>query len=180
MRFDAQSTITDGEAMPASDRILLRQRASRYARQHDDSTVRTKPAISFKQGDSSYAIYLSDLREIRQLRQRRSIPGASDVVPEVFHYRGELLSLHYLDAYFSGSRREEESPWVLIAENQSVRFGILAAELTSVEDIEAGELGQVPITFGERTANIHGIVGGGTLLLNVTALIASPSFFSAF
>lgn len=171
---------TEMNPMPEADRALLRQRALRYASQHATTTEKFRPAISFKQGNSAYAVYLSDLREIRPIRKRRAIPGASLIVPGVFHYRGELLSLHDLEVFFSGTQAGHESPWVLIAENQAIRFGILATEVTAVEEIATGQIGQHPITLGEKGACMYGIVNESTLLLNIGALMASPQFFSAF
>jgi purine-binding chemotaxis protein CheW len=160
-------------------RILL-QRAKRYARR--DETVAAGERcrlLFFQHGGHEYAIPLGDLREVRVLRSFCPIPGARKVVPGIFYYRGEVLSLHDLAAYMGGSdlSKENEPRWVLIVERDRQRLGLMARDVLDVRDLPAQEIRPAPITLGERAVCVQGVVRNTTLLLRTEALFSTPAFF---
>jgi len=156
---------------------ILSQRAARYARrdqaEDDGQHVRL---LFFSHGNSDYAISLEDLREVRVLRGFCPIPGARPVVPGIFYYRGEVLSIHDLSA-FMGTQTGAESHWVLIVERDKQRLGIMAKDVVDVREVAQVSVRPSPITLGERSVCVQGVVDKNTLLLRTEALFSTPSFF---
>lgn len=164
----------------ALDDALLRRRAARYATRNAASEENPTPVLVFTRGLGRYAIPLESLREIRPLRTIAAIPGASAVVPGVFHHRGEILSAHDLEAFMGGGPGETTPAWVLVVENRGDRVGLMADEVIGVEPVTGEQVRPVPLTLGERGACLAGIVRREVMLLEPGALFKSASFFHAF
>jgi chemotaxis signal transduction protein len=163
------------------DETLLRQRAERFARrsedQEDQDSVRI---VGLRRGEASYGVDLDGLVEIRTLRHFCSIPGASSVVPGVFYHRGEILSAHDLHAYLSGGGHPGAPTWVLVCDQGGFMFGLLADEVTDIEEVPVAGIRDVPASFGERRASFRGLTRDGTLLLDLRALLEDAEFATAF
>src|SRR5689334_23120446 len=91
---------------------LLLARAARYGRSVDAATEHVADVVVFRRGAGHFAAPLHALREIRPLRRMCRIPGASPCAPGVFLYRGEIVSLHDLDAFLGGGGGAPG--WVLV------------------------------------------------------------------
>ena len=77
---------------------LLLARAARYGKSAASAVEHAADVVVFQRGAGRFAAPLHALREIRPLRRMCRIPGASPCAPGVFLYRGEIVSLHDLDA----------------------------------------------------------------------------------
>ena len=175
-----QSRAKEATTPVAAVRSLLRQRAERYAAVAADPRRILYTAVTFRRGTGTYALPLGGLREIRQLGQACQLPGSSPVVLGLVYYRGELLSLHDLSVFASGVVPEHSPSWVIVAEHQNVRLGLVGDELMDVVDIEAGDVHPVPVTFGDAADVFVGITGAGILVVDVARTFDSPRFISAF
>lgn len=160
--------------------LLLRMRAQRYARRAQETTGVTTDIVVFRRGEGRYAIALEALREIRPLQRLCRIPAAPPVVPGVFHYRGELMSAHDLDAYLSDGERSEAAPWVLIVEDADRRLGLMADEVDDVQALSEVSRLPLPVTLGERGACFSAVLDDGVLLVEPPSLFNTPAFYRAF
>jgi chemotaxis signal transduction protein len=165
--------------MEASEAELLKRRAARYAHRPTTEEGELVELVAFSRGEGHYALPLLALREIRPLRHLARIPGASPVVPGVFHFHGELLSGHDLACWLGGGARAPASQ-VLVVEHGGARLGLLADDVAGIERMVASQLGPVPVTLGERGACFRGVLGGQRLLLEPERLFSTPAFFRAF
>jgi purine-binding chemotaxis protein CheW len=159
---------------------LLRIRAARYAERDDGHMVNVAEAVVFTRRGTSYAAPLAALREVRPLRGYCRVPGTSPAVPGIMHLRGEILSLHDLAAFMDPSSSAPSGAWVVVVEHGQERIGLLADEITGIEQYSTSCVRPVPVTFGERGVCLGGILDGGALLLSPSRLFATPAFFSAF
>jgi purine-binding chemotaxis protein CheW len=158
---------------------ILRTRAARYARGVEQIVEHVADVVIFARGDLRYAVPLPSLREIRPLRAACRIPGASPAVPGVFHYRGEILSLHDIEAFLGGAS-PRPAPWVLIVEHERERLGLMADEVIGVEPARASALRPVPVTLGDAGGCFQGVLDAGVVMLGPARLFANQQFFSAF
>jgi chemotaxis signal transduction protein len=169
------------DGLTSAEIDILRARAARYARRVETVVEHLADVVIFARGSLRYAIPLPTLREIRPLRALCRIPGASPCVPGVFHYRGEILGAHDLDAFLGGASVEARpAPWVLIVEHERERLGLMADEVIGVEPARASTLGPLPITLGDGAGCFQGALADGVVLLNAPRLFANPRFYSAF
>lgn len=159
---------------------LLRLRAARYARQPEGKAEDVIDIVVFVRGRSRYAIPLCAVREVRPLRAFCRIPGSSRCVPGMFHFRGEIISVHDLEAFMDPGAGGRPSPWIVLIEHQGERIALLADEVLDVEQIATEQIKPTPITFGDRAACFQGVIGGAVLLLQPGKLFTTPRFFSAF
>lgn len=168
------------ETIAKAEDELLRLRAERYAQKERTIFENRPDAVVFRRGDGCYAAFCTDLRTIRPLRRLCRIPGASPIVPGVFYYRGEILSVHDLGCYLTPRELTETPPWVLLLEYQNERFGLLADVIIDIMAVEREKLKPLPVTFGERGEGFFGVLDGGALLINPPRLLANAAFLSAF
>lgn len=164
-------------AVPDSDATVLAQRAARYAAAPIAATVDGAEVVVFTRGPGRYAIALEHLREIRALKHFCALPGASHVVPGVFHHRGEVLSAHDL-ASFLGADPAPAGGWVLVVEHTD-RIGLLADDLLGVERVAAAGIREVPLALGSMATCFSGVLDGGALLLRIDGMFACNDFFLA-
>src|SRR5262249_42037421 len=113
------ATADAGESMFAglsdAEIEILRARAVKYARSVEVVAEHVVDVVVFARGTMRYGVPLGALREIRALRALCRIPGASACVPGVFHYRGEILSAHDLEAFLGGAGAPSgAASWVLV------------------------------------------------------------------
>jgi len=168
------------DGLTEAEIALLQLRATRYAQRPIADAQDVTYAVLFRKADARYVIPLASLREIRLLPAVCRIPGAARWVPGVFHFQGEILSAHDLDAFMDQGASEGPSPWVLIVEQGSERLGLMVDEVIDVVAVVSARVMPVPITFGERSICFQGVLPGGALLLQPARLFSTPSFFSAF
>ena len=166
--------------LTAEELDLLRRRAARYARAVDLHAEVKAEVVIFARGAARYALRLPSLREIRPLRSLARIPGASRVVPGVFHYRGEIVSAHDLDAFMAAEPASTEPSWVLVAEHEGRSIGLLADEVHGVEALPQRDVRPPPLTLRGAGAGVEGIAGGEVVVINLTELLSLPAFARAF
>ncbi|UQA62432.1 chemotaxis protein CheW [Polyangium aurulentum] len=180
MRSSSKNDVSLLDGLGEDEIELLRMRAMRYAERIDDGTGDIAEVVVFRRGTTQYAVPISVLREVRPLRSMCRIPGASLVVPGIVHFRGEILSLHDLEAFMDPTAGGRPAAWVIVAENAGERIGIIADEVLGIEQFAATRVRPPPVTFGERGIPFEGVIDGGVLLLSAERMFDTPSFFSAF
>src|SRR5262245_1910482 len=136
--MSASATRNDGsllDGLSDAEIELLRARAARYARQPDKKAEDVTHAVVLARGAARYAAPLPHLQEIRPLKGFSRIPGASLCVPGMFHCRGEILSLHDIEAFMVEGAGGRPAPWVLVLEHGGERIGLMADEVLDIVEI---------------------------------------------
>lgn len=159
---------------------LLRSRAERYAAASAEDTRLLFTAVTFRRGESTYALPLTGLCEIRPLARWCALPGTNPVVLGMVYYRGELLSLHDLSVFAGGAGAGSAPGWVLVAEHRDARLGLVADDVMEVLEIEVGSAHGVPVTLGDAAEVFTGMTGQGTLIVDVSRIFQTGRFTAAF
>ena len=167
-------------ALSADEIELLEQRAARYALAAETQATDLTDAVIFRRGTAKYALPLVALREVRPLRSYCPIPCASPCVPGIFHFRGEILSLHDVAAFMDPAAESTDPVWVIIVEYLGERIGLGVDEILDVERHSGAMVKSLPITFGDRSAICDGLLPDGTLLLSASRMLRTEAFFAAF
>jgi chemotaxis signal transduction protein len=180
MRSSGKNDVSLLDGLGEDEIELLRMRATRYAERIEDGSNDIAEAVVFRRGPTQYAAPISALREVRPLRSMCRIPGASLVVPGIVHFRGEILSLHDLEAFMDPAAGGRTAAWVIVAEHGGERLGIVADEILGIEQFAASRVRPPPVTFAERGVPFEGVIDGGVLLLSAARIFETASFFFAF
>lgn len=167
-------------ALSVEELDLLKQRAARYAMAAEAQTEDVTDAIIFRRGTSNYAVPLVALREVRPLRSFSPIPSASRTVPGIFHFRGEVLSLHDVAAFMEPAAQADVPAWVIVVEHGGERIGLGADEILDVERHASLAVQMLPVTFGDRGAICDGLLPNAAVLLSAPRMFHTDAFFSAF
>jgi chemotaxis signal transduction protein len=174
------SHVRESDNAMAVTRDLLRSRAERYAAAFADDTRVLFTVVTFRRGESAYALPLTGLCEIRPLARWCPLPGTSPAVPGMVYYRGELLSLHDLATFASGATAGNVPAWVLVSEYRDARIGLIADDVMEVLEIEVGRAHAVPVTLGDAAEVFAGMTDGGVLIVDVPRMFQTARFTNAF
>jgi chemotaxis signal transduction protein len=170
----------DSASPDASASSLLRARAERYAAVGAHETHVLYTVVTFRRGKGAYALPLMGLCEIRPLARWCTLPGTNPVVLGIVYYRGELLSLHDLATFASGTAPEAEPKWVLVTEHGDARMGLVADDVMDVLEIEVGSARGIPVTLGDAADVFAGMTQDGVLIVDVMRMFETARFITAF
>lgn len=166
--------------LSAEELELLQKRAQRYALAASEEDANVHEAVVFRRGEGRFAIPLAALREVRPMRGFCPIPLASNSVPGIVHFRGEILGLHDAFAFMSGAPFGGAPSWLIVVEHAGERLGLGADEIIDIERYGAGRIAPLPLTLGDRGAICDGVLSGDVFLLSPPRLFRTDGFFSAF
>ena len=159
------------------DLVILRQRAHYYAKKTELSTQSSLEIITFSRAQTIYGIPIADFREICVLPGFCRIPGASPIVPGVFPYHGEILSVHDLAMFMNSDRGNLPKPeWALVVENDNRRLAILADDVFRVEELFDEDVQPVPLTLSQQGQIFSGLVKKKYLLVDIQAAFNCARF----
>lgn len=164
----------------AAAQALLRLRAERYAAASVEDTRVLFSAVTFRRGESAYALPLTGLCEIRPLARWCALPGTNPAVLGMVYYRGELLSLHDLATFASGVSPATAPVWMLVAEYRDTRIGLVADDVMDVLELEVGSAHAVPVTLGDAADVFAGMTERGILIVDVSRMFQTARFTTAF
>jgi chemotaxis signal transduction protein len=164
----------------AAAHALLRSRAERYAAASVEDTRVLFTAVTFRRGESAYALPLTGLCEIRPLARWCALPGTNPAVLGMVYYRGELLSLHDLATFASGTAPAANPAWILVAEHRGARIGLVADDVMEVLELEVGSAHAVPVTLGDAADVFAGMTERGVLIVDVLRMFQTARFTNAF
>lgn len=170
---------TGREAIDEREARLLERRARHYARRQEEESGESLEVLAFDRGETRYALPLDGLREVRPLRGFCRLPGVSAVVPGVFAYRGEILSLHDLESFHSSGSSQRSGDWAVVVEVAGRRLALLADEVHGVMEIFRAEIAPTPVTLSRHAGFFQGLLEHETLLVEPAALFDTPGFFRA-
>ncbi len=169
--------------MPISDETLsgeqrlLQARAARYARATEDDGDFID-VIAGRRGRTQFAIPLANLRGIRRLAPFCAIPGTSPIVPGAVYHRGEILSVHDLQALLA-EPVADVAPWMAVLDDGAGRFAVMADEVVGQRRVAVATIQPIPVTMGEFSRCFRGLISREWLLLDVPALRDCRPFFVA-
>jgi len=89
--------------------------------------------IQFQIGDETYAVAISDIREIIRMQEIREIPGVASYVRGVIHLRGSIVPVVSLRLLF-GKRETEpgKQTRIIIVNHRSGTVGLIVDKVDSV------------------------------------------------
>lgn len=155
---------------------ILEQRARYYAQNEDQQDSQEFEVIVFTRGPQRYALTLPSLCAVRPLPRFCSIPGASAVIPGVFPYQGEVLSLHDLAAFAFGKSPDESPEWVLVIEYEDQKMGLLGDQILGVESVREASLQSSPLTIHRLGDIVQALLPNDTILLSRDKCFAHSAF----
>jgi chemotaxis signal transduction protein len=176
---DAEQRPLDHELTPA-EQSLLRSRANRYARAVQTDVHDVFDAMVFERAGARYAAAVSELRAVRHMEKLCRIPGTRSVVTGVFCHRGEIVSVHDLDALVRNDLHTTHGEWVVIAEFRNHRVGLMADDVHGVATLAATSIHPLPVTFRRDAGGFRGITGDDVFVLDIPGLFGSDEFIRAY
>jgi purine-binding chemotaxis protein CheW len=109
--------------------------------------------VTFTLMGEEYALHIEHVREIIQCERVTSIPSMPAVVRGVMNLRGQVVPVVDLPVKFGLSGTPVDNTYVVVVDliwsGETVRLGLLTAELGRVIDVRAEEIKPVP-DFGTR------------------------------
>lgn len=160
---------------PATVAELLRKRARRLAASPAASGEVARPfaVLVLRLGVERYAIPAADVVEVLRHRELTRIPGTPPQIAGVAAWRGEALPVVDLRPLLRLGAAEEGDRLVVVG-RQSAAFGLLAADVEEVAQVDESAIGPVAIA---REPWVRGIAATAFLLLDTEALLHDPRLF---
>lgn len=167
--------------MPQSERIqdILRQRAAKLAEEEEQADdIEEVPFIRIRLGAAeTYGIPFSRLNEIYPAHNLCEIPCTPEFVLGVINWRGKLLSVLNVGAFFGkpapGITQDTQ---IAIVHANGAEVGILVDSVESDDLYRPAEL--APISGGEKDGNsnyVLGIHSGRVAILDIEALLGDKA-----
>jgi purine-binding chemotaxis protein CheW len=158
-------------------RILAeRARALAQVRKAGEVPIDTCEILEFEMGAERYGIVVSEIREVLPLQQYTHLPCTPPFVFGIINVRGEIISIVDLKKFFGLSDQGiTNQNKVIILDNGSMAFGILADLIVGVRHVDAGSMIALPPTIssiGEEY--LRGMTADGLILLDSEKLLGDP------
>jgi purine-binding chemotaxis protein CheW len=161
---------------PHARRQILEERARQLARVEITGQEKESPleVVEFRLADETYALECRHTREVSPLKAPVAIPGAPDFVLGIINIRGQIVSVIDLAKFFElPAKGVNDRAWVIVLENETMEFGVLAEEVLGATSIPAGEIQPPPPTLtGIRAEYLKGIAKNRLIVLDAAKLLA--------
>lgn len=155
---------------------ILAERARQLARVEIAGEKEELPleVVEFRLANENYALECRYIREVFFLKSLTPIPGAPDFVLGILNLRGQIVSVIDLAKFFELPAQGLNEPiWVIVLENETMEFGIMAEELLGATSIPAREIQPpLPILTGIRTDYLKGIAQNRLIVLDAAKILA--------
>jgi purine-binding chemotaxis protein CheW len=172
----ARAAIERGTAPSGDEKIaILKARAAALARPPiETADGETLVALEFLLAGESYGIETRFLREVHYVKEITPLPGTPAFVAGIANVRGEILSVIHLERFFELTESVVANRHTMvIVQNQSTEFGILADDVRGVRSIPLAELQpSLPTLTGIRADYLKGVARNRTALLDTEKLLS--------
>ena len=167
------------EPSPEEKIDILRARAEKLARETRTAEESDAPleVVEFLLSDERYAVELTHIREVCQLKDYTALPSAPAFVLGIINVRGKILSLVDLKKFFDLSAQGiGDLSRVIILESDEMEFGIIADEILGMSSIPVKTLQtSLPTLTGIRADYLKGITGDRTVILDGEKLLSDEA-----
>lgn len=175
-----QAEASGGVSTEVSGRQVLIDRAARLRAVERTEVAGGREMIFFERGQTSYALPIEALAEVRLVQAVTSLPGISPVLKGLTNIRGRLVAVHDLGAWTHGSAMSfGDEIWLLIGYGHADRVALLADAVTGIRAVLPAEIRPTPASLGERRTCFLGASSQGVLLLDLEGLLQNRGFFYA-
>ncbi|ACL16660.1 chemotaxis protein CheW [Methanosphaerula palustris] len=167
-----------GSADAETVRRILAERARALAQVEGEGAIPldTCEILEFEMGTERYGIEVSEIREVLPLQQYTPLPCTPPFVFGIINVRGEIFSIVDLKKFFGlpdqGITNQNK---VIILDNGSMAFGILADLIVGVRHVDTESLIPLPLTIssiGEE--HLRGMTADGLIVLDGEKLLGDP------
>ena len=157
-------------------RILLKERARAIARepQSEKDSTEVIDVITFLLGGESYGIESSYVREVHPLKNYTILPGVPSFIAGIINVRGQILAVVNIKKFFNlPGILPGEFNSVIILENESMEFGILADLVEGTQSVKVEDIHSVPLTVtGIGVDYLMGVTGKNLIILNAKNILS--------
>lgn len=169
-RIAASGVAIDAALAPSSERAhaVLEARARRIARPHEAPRPRDlMTLVTFRLGPEAYAIEARWVREVARLSSLTLVPGAPRCFFGVTPWRGEVLPVVDLRAYFGfAPRGVSDLSKMLVLGSDRAELGVLADETESIVEVQSGSLREPPTSGGPGAECLRGVTADARLVVD--------------
>lgn len=183
-RLDRAAEATRRALGPTPDqaRALMEERARALARvpARAPEPSEVLEVVSFSLAGESYAIETRYIAKVVRLTDFTPVPGTPGFLGGVLNFRGEILALVDLRAYFgiSGLGLTDLSRIIVLGLERN-EFGIMADSVHEVAMLRAAEVLEAPASLpgGGGRAPLLGVTADARIILDGAALLADQALY---
>jgi purine-binding chemotaxis protein CheW len=178
-RLNRAHAVTD--TSPEQARAIMDARARRLAVPDTPHAASegTIEAVMFQLGGDRYAIETKIVREIIRLTDCTPVPGAPDFVVGITNYRGQVLCVVDLRAFFRAPvTGVSHLSRVIVVGTERVEFGMLADRTDEIAQIPISDILSAPESVeGIGRDYLLGITRQATIILDGATLLSDSRLF---
>lgn len=171
-------TEAGGSADAETVKRILAERARALAQEGKagEISLETSEILEFEMGTERYGIRVPEIREVLPLQQYTHLPCTPPFVFGIINVRGEILSIVDLKKFFGlPDQGITNLNKVIILDNGSMAFGILADQIVGVRHVDLGSMVALPPTLTSVGADyLRGMTAEGLIVLDSEKLLADP------
>ena len=178
-QLKANQILLEKGNQPTTEEIkrILKLRAQTLAEEPviSDNSAPFFRLIQFRIASESYALELSYVDEVYQLKNLTPLPCTPSFVMGITNVRGQIISVIDVKTFFSlKDTGDTTRKTVIVLHDESMTFGVLADEILGVVRISASEIqASLPTLTGLRKEFLKGITLDGLIILDVQKLLTS-------
>ena len=155
---------------------ILKARAAKLAEEDFSASEgkNTDDMLFFKLADENYAINLTYLKDVFQIKKITSVPCTPAYVKGILSVRGQIVSLLNLKALFNLPYSPTEKPRrALLLSTPEMQFAIAVDAVLGVNHIYLEDIQPPPTTLSGLKANyVQGVTASMTIVLNAEKMLS--------
>ena len=157
---------------------ILAERARAFAQpvvERDETSF--SELLTFRLAGREYAIETQHIHEVFIVHEITPVPGVPDFIVGICAFRGEIISVVDLRAFFGIPKRGlTDLNRVIVLSDETVTFGILADYITDIYVRPVDQFSPiVPGTTPIPQRYLLGVTDGSVLVLDAAAILADPA-----
>lgn len=152
---------------------VLRERARRLAVPHESEEHDIEEHATFSVSGCALAVPLEQVRHASSVRHVTEIPGGPPWLVGLAAVEGRLVSLLHLPRFLGIERQAlSDITATLVVAAGEREIGLATDQLLGIEDLEAGDIIDLPVPIGPITRTARSAGGRELLLFDVRDLFA--------
>ena len=158
---------------------ILIQRAAALAKEPViEPDVEMIDIIEFQLSNEIYAFELKFVKEVYPLNEYTPVPCTPKLIVGIVNVRGRVISVIDIRKFFSlPDKGITDFNKIIIIENSSMQFGVLADSIVDVCSVRIDELQKdVPLTNKINGEFLKGVTNEGIIILNCEKLLSDNRF----
>ena len=179
-RIDAAGRAIESGYVPNPEerKHILKKRAAMLAREKEKKVdADSLEVVEFLLANEHYGIESHFIREVYPLKDYTPLPGVPRFVLGLVNVRGRILSVVDIKKFFDmPDIGISDLNKVIIINNDTMEFGILADAILGVRNIAISELGPpLPTLTGIREEFLKGVTGERMVILDAARILADKN-----